>query len=287
MIHDPFRIEGPAVISFSGGRTSGYMLWRILQAHQWILPDDVKVIFANTGKEMPETLDFVLDCSVYWNVPVTWVEYRRNDDPQKRWKEVSYITASRRGEPFEDVILERGQLPNPVARFCTMELKIRAMKLYCQQVLGWNHWTMAVGLRADESRRVAKLRSPSADVYERCAPLADADIGVQDVMRFWFTSAFDLALAVDTNGVSAHGNCDCCFLKQTDKLASIIRERPERALWWIKQEEVVAQIGKAKGAALHFRHDRPSYASMYRMATQHGELFPFDDEPLQDCMCTD
>jgi len=47
-----FLITGPAVISFSGGRTSAYMLWRILQAHGGILPDDVVVCFANTGREM-------------------------------------------------------------------------------------------------------------------------------------------------------------------------------------------------------------------------------------------
>jgi hypothetical protein len=36
-----------------------------------------------------------------------------------------------------------------------------------------------------------------------------------------------------------------------------------------------------------FRSDRPSYVKMHRMATQHGELFAFDDEALQDCACTD
>lgn len=53
----PFKIDdSPAVISFSGGRTSAYMLRRCLDAG---VPDDCYVIFSNTGRELPETLDFV------------------------------------------------------------------------------------------------------------------------------------------------------------------------------------------------------------------------------------
>lgn len=73
---NPFRIEGPAVISFSGGRTSGLMLRRILDAHDGALPPDVFVVFANTGKERGETLDFVRDCAVHWDVRIRWVERR-------------------------------------------------------------------------------------------------------------------------------------------------------------------------------------------------------------------
>ena len=61
-----YKIQGPAIISFSGGRTSGYMLYHILEAYDGKLPDDVVVAFANTGKERSETLDFVNDCSGYW-----------------------------------------------------------------------------------------------------------------------------------------------------------------------------------------------------------------------------
>jgi predicted phosphoadenosine phosphosulfate sulfurtransferase len=47
---NPFKIIDQTCISFSGGRTSAYMLWRVLDAHNGKLPDDAVVCFANTGK---------------------------------------------------------------------------------------------------------------------------------------------------------------------------------------------------------------------------------------------
>ena len=65
----------PTIISFSGGRTSAYMLFKTLEAHDGKLPDYVKVCFASTGKEMLQTLQFVDDCSKNWNVDIVWLEY--------------------------------------------------------------------------------------------------------------------------------------------------------------------------------------------------------------------
>lgn len=67
---DPYKIAGPAIVSFSGGRTSAYMLYQIVIAHNGALPDDVRVCFANTGKERVETLDFVFACSHWFGVDV-------------------------------------------------------------------------------------------------------------------------------------------------------------------------------------------------------------------------
>ena len=50
--------EGNVLISLSGGRTSAYMLHEILVANNG-LRDDVVVAFANTGREMEGTIDFV------------------------------------------------------------------------------------------------------------------------------------------------------------------------------------------------------------------------------------
>ena len=116
---NPYRIAGPALISFSGGRTSAFMLKQILDAHGGTLPVDVRVCFANTGREMPETLDFVEECSQRWSVPIVWLEY--DLDAPHHTRIVDHATASRNGEPFRAAIANRGFLPNPVTRFCTTE----------------------------------------------------------------------------------------------------------------------------------------------------------------------
>jgi hypothetical protein len=48
---NPFLINEPTCISFSGGRTSAYMLYRKLEANNMTLPSDEIVCFANTCKE--------------------------------------------------------------------------------------------------------------------------------------------------------------------------------------------------------------------------------------------
>lgn len=284
-MRDPFRIEGPAVISFSGGRTSGYMLWRILQAHGGGgLPDDVRVMFANTGKEMPETLNFVQECSERWNVPITWVEYRTG----RKTAVVDYLTASRKGEPFEELITEKNFLPNPVARICTVEMKILTIERYLKSN-GWTDWDNAVGIRADEPRRLAKIRANPSDGRKgvtRFAPLGEAGTAVAEVGAFWGKQPFDLRLP-NMNGKTMHGNCDLCFLKGAKQIQSLINEQPARAIWWMEQESRIHSKGQIKGDAGRFRSDRPSYKTMYEAALNQVEMFKFDDDALEDCSCTD
>lgn len=225
---DPFKIDGPTCISFSGGRTSAYMLWRVLQSNGG-LPSDAVVCFANTGKEDEATLRFVRDCGERWGVPIVWVEYR-NDEAG--FAVVDYEAASRNGEPFEAIIRKRNYLPNPVTRFCTSELKIRTMHKYQRQ--RWKdmgldgdgiEWDQFIGIRADEQRRVSKIRArghSTESVKETMRmPLADAGITVQDVNAFWMQQPFTLELPT-FNGRTLAGNCDLCFLKPTQQVMSLI-----------------------------------------------------------------
>jgi 3'-phosphoadenosine 5'-phosphosulfate sulfotransferase (PAPS reductase)/FAD synthetase len=281
-VSDPFKIEGPALISFSGGRTSGYMLWRILQAHGGTLPDDVKVTFANTGRKMPQTLDFVKACADQWDVHIEWLEYQAAGIPQLRWTAVTYDNAARNGEPFKALIKTKQYLPNPVTRFCTIELKIRVMKFFAQQVMGWEHWTNVLGLRADEPSRVAKSRH-NREVWDNAMPLAVAGITKTDVAEFWARQNFDLMLP-NVNGKTALGNCDLCFLKSAATISAIMRANPDSARWWIEAEAEAEDLA-SKPSGARFRSDRPSYAELLKATKEQRDMDFGTRDELVDCFC--
>ena len=264
-MRDPFKIDSPTCISFSGGRTSAYMLWRVLQSGGGQLPSEAVVCFANTGKEDEKTLEFVQDCAVNWGVPITWLEFC---DTKSKFEVVNFKTASRNGEPFEALIRKRNYLPNPVARFCTGELKVLTIERYFKSIDKPEFETM-VGLRADEPRRAAKMRK------SKLIPLFDAGVTQQIVQEFWRSHTFNLGLAF-RDGVTASGNCDLCFLKGPHQIFSLIQEKPARAVWWAKMEETIGT----------FRSDRPSYASMLQYSKDQTNLFDPNEEAIA-CFCGD
>lgn len=279
---DPFKIDSPTCISFSGGRTSAYMLWRVLQANHG-LPDEAVVCFANTGKEDEATLRFVDRCSKEWDVPITWVEYAEAEETKDRFRVVDFETASRDGEPFEAIIRRRNYLPNPVSRFCTVEMKVRAIHRYLKSI-GWTEWDSMLGIRADEQRRLAKIGNQDYGKHEeKIAPLGRVGVTKETVGEFWRNQPFDLELP-NINGVTYHGNCDLCFLKGTSQTMSLIQEKPQRAVWWAKMEALaLALASKPDGA--RFRKDRPGYAEMMAYATTQTDFFG-NDETIP-CFCGD
>lgn len=253
--------EGNVLISFSGGRTSGYMLHQILEANGG-LPDRAKVTFANTGREMPETLDFVQECSDRWNVPIAWLEYARNGG-KVGFNIVSHNQASRNGEPLEAMIRAARYIPNTMRRKCTQETKLLTIKRYCKS-LNWKFWTNTIGLRADEAYRI-KLSKDK--MWDNWFPLNDAGILKRDIQAFWQQQPFDLRLPI-FNGVTPHSNCDGCFLKSEHKLAEMWRDHPDRMQWW-------ADLEKEFGHT--FRYDGVSYQDIKDNLDRQGD-FVFDVE---------
>jgi 3'-phosphoadenosine 5'-phosphosulfate sulfotransferase (PAPS reductase)/FAD synthetase len=233
--------EGNAQIAFSGERTSALMLHEILRVNG-DLPDRVIVSFQNTGREMPETLDFVAEIGQRWGVPIVWLEYRPESP---HFEVVGHNSASRCGEPFAALIERKKYLPNAVTRFCTQELKIRTAKRYLRS-LGWERWTIARGIRADEPKRLNG--SPPKERWINWHPLADAGVSKADVSAFWARQLFDLRLP-DVGGKTPLGNCDGCFLKSEAAQAMLARDYPERHAWWERMEERAAALTKTPSGA--------------------------------------
>lgn len=262
---------GHVQVAFSGGRTSAYMLRQLLDANGPI-GDAVVVTFQNTGREMPETLDFVHEVGRRWAVKIVWLEYRppasrpnlyrepriaeiyepifgadRLAYMQQWWDdnatddlfaEVSHNSASRCGEPLEVVMLRRSFLANQASRFCTIETKVRTAKRYLRS-LGWDHWTNCVGLRADEPHRLNK--PAPKDRWTVWHPLATAGVTKTIVGDFWRSQPFDLNLP-NVKGNCWLGNCDGCFLKSEANVAAFARSFPERAAWWEQMEAFISGL---------------------------------------------
>lgn len=249
------------------------MLRQIIDAHGGTLPADVIPAFQNSGKEHEATLVFLREIAERWACPITWLEYT-HDGEKHGFKVVDFCSAARNGEPFEAAIRQRQFLPNPVARFCTVELKVRTSTRFAKS-LGWTDCTRVVGLRADEPRRVAKIAGDNLGESVEC-PMARAGHTLADVLAFWKAQPFDLMLP---GGDNTFGNCDLCFLKGRAKIEKILRTNPEAGEWWAQQEE---RIGKS------FRSDRPTYRQMMVQVSVQGQMF---DDAIEDdtrpCQCHD
>lgn len=136
--------ERRLLISMSGGETSAFMmLWLLAFASKhW---DEIVVVFANTGQENEETLEFVHHVETYYEVSIIWVEAVVHKGRKAcTHRIVDFRTASRKGEPFENVITKYG-IPNQAWPHCTRELKERPIHSYVAS-LGWKKGTYATAV---------------------------------------------------------------------------------------------------------------------------------------------
>ncbi|MQV97031.1 3'-phosphoadenosine 5'-phosphosulfate sulfotransferase [Sinorhizobium medicae] len=279
---NPYLIEGPALISFSGGRTSAYMLYQIIQAHGGILPENIVVAFANTGKEREETLRFVYECGVRWCVKIHWVEWRRG---KPIYEEVGFNSASRKGEPFADLIAWKQRLPNSFERWCTEFLKVKIMFALVGDKLGVKpgEFTEVIGLRDDEGIRILRGLEAAEKHGRRVSyPLARARVRKPDIWKFWLGENKDpkrlthaLPQGFDLGLYPWEGNCTLCLQKGKGIRKRIIRETPSEAPWWIFQE--VSQNG--------WFDKRDLVAELVAQVHANPSFFDVDDDMDYDVEC--
>ena len=269
------------VCTFSGGRTSAFMGLLLKDFPKY--KDFKKVfIFANTGKELPQTLDFINKCDKEWDLNIVWLEANVINEKGvgTNFKIVDYETASRNGEPFKDM-LDKYAMPNNFASNCTRELKLAPINKYVKS-LGYKEVYTAMGIRFDERHRESNTAEKQNIVY----PLIyDLKVDSKFIRDWWDRQSFDLELK------DYEGNCDLCFKKSLKKRLTIIKENPTVADWWLKMEQDYSSDAIPRFdlrtnksieelismAAQPFQEAK----DLHQLSQEQCELFDFET----DCLC--
>lgn len=253
-------------ISFSGGKTSAYMT-------KWLLDnkkgdyDEIVVLFANTGQENEETLNFVNQCDINFKFNTVWLEALVNPEFGCGTRELitNYESASRNGAPFERVIKKYG-IPNKAAPFCTRELKLAPMNSYIKS-LGWKKGTYetAIGIRFDEMDRVSSKMKELNIIY----PLAEENKQTkQSINRWWERQSFNLNLP------EHYGNCKTCFKKSRRKLLTIAQDNPEFFKFFDEMEMKHGRTGNhSRDENRKFFRDRESAKDILAASKQHFKRY--------------
>jgi hypothetical protein len=212
------------LVSVSGGLTSGFMAYYIKNKY----PNNPKTfVFANTGKEREQTLVFVNNLDKYFNLGIVWLEAKVIHEAGKgtNYKIVDFNTASRNGEPFEEMIKKYG-LPNQSRPHCTRELKQAPIHKYIRSIT--KDYTTAIGIRIDEAHRCNWEKVKTGEFWY---PLATEVRATKEfIIKWWDNQDFNLELK------SYEGNCDVCWKKSSRKLMTIWLENPHLFDWWVDME---------------------------------------------------
>lgn len=225
---------------------------------------ELKVVFANTGQENDETLEFVRDCDRYFGFETVWLEACTHErGTATSHKIVTFETASRDGSIFEEVIQKYG-IPNTSYPHCTRELKERPLHSYMKEFWKRGNYSTAIGIRNDETRRVKKTKDYQNIVY----PLVDwYPSDKEDVNLFWEEQEFTLNLA------EHKGNCKWCWKKSFKKHAKLISETPEIYDFPREMEKIYPHAGHNDGIRkrVFFRGNR-STKDLFKLSEVTGSV---------------
>jgi len=237
------------LISFSGGRTSAYMTWWLMnewkEREEW----EMVVVFANTGKEVEGTLEFVDRCSKEWGIDIVWVEAVPVKSKKDGWwgvkhRIVDFRTASRKGEPFEAMLSKLG-IPCSEAPFCSDQLKRKAIESYLKSIK-WKGYYKAIGIRADEVDRINENFRKKKIIY----PLIRHNpVSKNMVLDWWKNNSFDLKIDFDL------GNCDGCWKKSMMRLTSIAKRHPYVYNWWQEMTDRYSGNKSRDGVSANENHN--------------------------------
>ncbi|EET2705466.1 phosphoadenosine phosphosulfate reductase family protein, partial [Escherichia coli] len=142
------------VVSFSGGRTSAYLVHLMEQRRK--AGENVHYILMDTGCEHPLTYRFIREVVKFWDIPLTVLQVDINPELGQpngytEWEPKDIQTRMPVLKPFMDMVKKYGT-PYIGGAFCTDRLKLTPFTKYCDDHFGQGNYITWLGIRADEPR---------------------------------------------------------------------------------------------------------------------------------------
>jgi hypothetical protein len=268
------------MVTVSGGRSSAMMARHIQTDEKY--KDFKKVfVFANTGMERPETIDFLKNIEKHWDMPLVKVEgvYSNQMGVGVGFKIVDWDDLNMTAVPFSQTITHKNKgefngVPNSEAPYCSEMLKTLPCKKLCDDVFGVNNYIKAIGFRKEDMPKRITFTEIKEDKVRIFPLLTDFEqpISQLDLNKWWKTQSFKLSIH------GKFGNCELCWKKSEPNLVSTIRYGTRFVDWWKNEEEKYGNTA--------FRSQK-SIDDLVKMAEQpFTPELNFGGESEYNCVCT-
>ena len=247
------------VVSFSGGRTSAYLCYLMIEKFG---RENVDFIYMDTGAEHPKTYEFIRKVNYYFSLNLVCLQGDFNQPLGKghRYKVVDINDIGPNLKPYREMVNKYGT-PTVASGWCTSRMKEETHDKYCDDVYGKVGYQTWIGIRADEPKRLGGVGKRKDLRY--MAEISEAD--KDDVLDFWSNQEFDLEIP------EWLGNCVFCFKKSNLKLAAAQRDEPGLYIEWLEMIEGSPDRNKKEGrSSMHmYRKQKtlPEVISMFDGST--------------------
>lgn len=207
------------VVSFSGGRTSAYLVHLMEQKRindGW----DVEYVFMDTGAEHPKTYEFIRNVVSHFGIKLTCLKSKISEQlgVGPKYEVVSLDCIGWDLAVWKSMTSKHGN-PYIGGAFCTERLKYEPFRKYCVDHFGKGNYTTWLGIRVDEKRR---LKAKAGFKY-----LAEiSSMTKHDIIGWWREQRFDLEIE------DWLGNCVFCFKKSLPKISAAMLQEPELLKQW-------------------------------------------------------
>lgn len=245
------------ILGLSGGKDSA-----ALAIYMRDKVEDMEYFFADTGKELPETYEYLDKLRARLGIEIVTLSADRGFD---HWLEVY-----------------GGMLPSPKARWCTKALKIQPIEAF----VGEGEAISYIGIRADEENRKGYI-STKGNIQARF-PFIEDGLYKEDVIRILEESGIGIPRYYDWRSRSG---CFFCFYQRKIEWVRLAEHHPDRFEEAVRYEEERGGEGYTwtKGESLRELIARKEeiiadHEAAQRRARDRRQLHPAPNSSLADSL---